>query len=194
MFLSNTAHNQPWQNELDGDVTVGQGIPGWVLRIEGRLLDVSNETTSRSQKSGNVRLDKTRPKFTNFIRSVVVELDNRTSPTYPEGNTIEWHASEPPVDGFEISRRGDANIDCRILIHVAHSPERFRVLPPLANLVGLSEGTRSQVMSAMWKMVKVAGAQDKEDPSVIKPVGGIEQVSRTSALSIYNMLARNNDR
>jgi SWI/SNF-related matrix-associated actin-dependent regulator of chromatin subfamily D len=129
-------------------------------------------------------LDKTRAKFTNYIRSVVVELDNRNSPTYPEGNTVEWHASEPAVDGFEISRRGDINIDCRILIHVDHSPERFRVLPPLANLIGLSEGTRSQIMSAMWKLVKVAGAQDKEDASVIRPIGGIEKVSRSDTMSV----------
>ena len=107
---------------------------------------------------------------------MIVELDNRTSPNYPEGNTVEWHASDPPVDGFEISRRGDTNVECRILIHVAHSPERFRVLPPLANLIGVSEGTRSQVMSAMWKFVKVAGAQDKEDASLIRPMGGVEKV------------------
>lgn len=50
VFLSNTAHDQPWQaeqSEAEGgtrgmavDIASGKGIAGWVLRIEGRLLDV----------------------------------------------------------------------------------------------------------------------------------------------------------
>jgi SWI/SNF-related matrix-associated actin-dependent regulator of chromatin subfamily D len=69
--LSNTAHDQEWQKEHDQkekataaaaasaleaeggvktedvkpqaqvDVNQGKGIPGWVLRVEGRLIDVS---------------------------------------------------------------------------------------------------------------------------------------------------------
>lgn len=39
-------------------------------------------------------------------------------------------------------------------------------------------------MSAMWKLVKIAGAQDKEDASVIRPVGGIEQVSCSGCGSV----------
>lgn len=57
VFVSNTAHDQAWQKEAsaaasnstgaavpgtDGvDMDSGSGIAGWVLRIEGRLLDVS---------------------------------------------------------------------------------------------------------------------------------------------------------
>lgn len=67
VFLSNTAHDQAWQREekegenkgedasmadgekkdgeseekKDVDVNTGKGVAGWVLRIEGRMLDVS---------------------------------------------------------------------------------------------------------------------------------------------------------
>jgi SWI/SNF-related matrix-associated actin-dependent regulator of chromatin subfamily D len=65
VFLSNTAHDQEWQKEHDlktkaaaaeaveaetgvkpeekpqVDINQGKGIPGWVLRVEGRLIDVS---------------------------------------------------------------------------------------------------------------------------------------------------------
>lgn len=63
MFVSNTTHDQAWQKESDAnaatgsaqagaaagagpsqnniDLESGKGIAGWVLRIEGRLLDVS---------------------------------------------------------------------------------------------------------------------------------------------------------
>ena len=41
----------------------------------------------------------------------------------------------------------------------------------------MKEGTRSEIMGAVWKLVKVAGAQDKEDGTVVRPVGGFERVS-----------------
>lgn len=63
--MSNTAHDQTWQKEHDlkekaaaaeaqeaetgvkaeekpVDINQGKGIPGWVLRVEGRLIDVSH--------------------------------------------------------------------------------------------------------------------------------------------------------
>ncbi|RSH93276.1 SWI/SNF complex component snf12 [Saitozyma podzolica] len=173
VFVSNTTHDQPWQveaksQETGGDVSMetkpdvdlkaGKGIAGWVLRVDGRLLD-----------SGNARLDKTRRKLSTFLRSAVVEFDNREAPTFPEGNVVEWHPQtlQPPLDGFEVLRRGDVNVNCRIILHVNHSPERFRVLPPLADMISVKEGTRAEVMAAVWKLVKVAGAQDKDDGSII---------------------------
>ncbi|ORY34769.1 putative chromatin remodeling-related protein [Naematelia encephala] len=180
VFISNTAHHQTWQDDASGrsqeqngdstqnvDVNTGKGIPGWVLRVEGRLLD-----------SGNVRLDKTKRKFSSFLRSVVVEFDNREPPTYPEGNIVEWHPQtlQAPLDGFEVLRRGDTNVNCRIILHVAHFPERFRVLAPLDGLISMKEGTRADVMAAVWKFIKVVGAQDKEDGTIIRPVGGMEKI------------------
>ncbi|KAK6908486.1 hypothetical protein I203_102488 [Kwoniella mangroviensis CBS 8507] len=151
----------------DVDVNTGKGIAGWVMKIEGRLLD-----------SGNTRLDRNKRKFSTFLNRVVVEFDNREAPTFPEGNIVEWHTQNlaPPLDGFEILRRGDRNINARIIIHLSHSPDRFKVLQPLADLIQMKEGTRSEIINAVWKLVKVVGAQDKDDGTVIKPVGGLDKI------------------
>lgn len=148
-------------------------------------------------QSGNARLDKTRRKFTTFLRSAVIDMDNRQHPTFPEGNIVEWHAgpssgalgagtsttnpgqpgaSTAPaaLDGFEISRRGDANVNCRIVLHLASSPDRFRVLPPLADVLTIKEGTRAEIMAALWKFIKTSNAQDKQDPSIVKRIPALE--------------------
>ena len=84
-----------------------------------------------------------------------MEFDNREPPTFPEGNIVEvgiqevnltklqWHPQtlQAPLDGFEVLRRGDINVNCRIVLHVAHYPERFRITQPLANLIAMKEGT-----------------------------------------------------
>ncbi|WWD20275.1 hypothetical protein CI109_104751 [Kwoniella shandongensis] len=150
------------------DINSGKGVAGWVLKVEGRLLD-----------SGNTRLDKTKRKFSTFLRSAIIEFDNREAPTFPEGNIVEWHNASnqrDPLDGFEILRRGDQNVNCRIILHVAHYPERFKVLQPLADLISIKEGTRAEVVSSVWKLVKVAGAQDKDDGTIVRPVGGLEKI------------------
>jgi SWI/SNF-related matrix-associated actin-dependent regulator of chromatin subfamily D len=48
LFLSHTVSGQPWQSETSSSGTAeapnfetGQGIPAWQLKIEGRLLEVS---------------------------------------------------------------------------------------------------------------------------------------------------------
>jgi SWI/SNF-related matrix-associated actin-dependent regulator of chromatin subfamily D len=69
-----------------------------------------------------------------------------------------------------------------LILHIDHFPERFKVLEPLAALVGMKEGTRSEVMAAIWKLVKFTGAQDKDDGSIIRPSGGLEKVSRTCSV------------
>lgn len=62
------------------------------------------------------------------------------------------------------------------MLHISHSPERFKVLSPLAELVSIREGTRAEVMAAVWQLVKASGAQDKEDPTIVRPVGGLEKI------------------
>jgi SWI/SNF-related matrix-associated actin-dependent regulator of chromatin subfamily D len=131
-----------------------------------------------NSQTGNHRLDKQKRKFSTFLRSLVVEMDNREAPTFSEGNIVEWHpaAGVAPVDGFEVLRRGDKNVKCRIVLHLQHSPERFKVIPPLSDMISMREGTRAEVMAAVWQLVKTSAAQDKEDPTIVRPIGGLEKL------------------
>jgi hypothetical protein len=90
----------------------------------------------------------------------------------------QWHPQglQAPLDGFEVLRRGDQNLNCRIVLHVNHYPEKFRILPPLSEIIAMNEGTRAEAMSAVWKLVKTIGAQDKDDGSILKRVGDLEKV------------------
>ena len=78
-----------------------------------------------------------------------------------------------------MSRKGDSNVNCRILLHIEHSPDRFKVLPPLSELIAMKEGTKAEIMGGVWKLIKVVGAQDKEDGTMVRPIGGFEKVSLT---------------
>lgn len=80
-------------------------------------------------------------------------------------------------------RRGDQDVNCRIVLHINHYPEKFRILPPLAEIIAMKEGTRAEAMSAVWKLVKTLGAQDKDDGSILKRIGDLEKVCRKEAMN-----------
>jgi SWI/SNF-related matrix-associated actin-dependent regulator of chromatin subfamily D len=102
-----------------------------------------------------------------------------TSLSLVAGTDNQWHPQNLTnhLDGFEILRRGDKNVECRIVLHIDHFPQRFKVLEPLSSLVGMKEGTRAEVMASIWKLVKFTGSQDKDDGSILRPTGGLEKVS-----------------
>jgi hypothetical protein len=61
---------------------------GAIGRCESAVVRSSHDQRAHRQ-SGNARLDKIKRKFTSFIKSAVVEFDQREAPTYPEGNIVE---------------------------------------------------------------------------------------------------------
>ncbi|KAG8215419.1 SWI/SNF complex 60 kDa subunit [Butyriboletus roseoflavus] len=167
VFVSHTVSGQPWQvGEADGEgdavnFETGQGIPAWSLKVEGRLLEPSNQ---RSR-------DKVAPrKFSTFIKRMIIELD-RDPHLYPDGNIVEWprpQGVQPPLDGFTVRRTGDQPTRVRILMHLEQTPEQYKVSPDLAYVLGIKEESRIGVIQALWNYIKLNGLQDKVDRRRIK--------------------------
>jgi len=67
-------------------------------------------------------------------------------------------------------------VEVRIILHLDQYPDRFKVLSPLAELIGMVEGSRSEVLSQVWKCIKTLGAQDRDDPTKLLAVGGLEKL------------------
>jgi SWI/SNF-related matrix-associated actin-dependent regulator of chromatin subfamily D len=105
VFLSHSVEAQPWQGGIDGsgvnldphslDFASGQGIPTWIFKVEGRLIDTVSSShepylvSSQSavlQSNTHTRLPPR--KFTSFLKGLVVEFD-RDPANYPDGNVLE---------------------------------------------------------------------------------------------------------
>lgn len=169
LWCSNTVNDQSWQNtdtKIDGnnfDFEDGS-IPAWTLRIEGLLL--GGQETSRGVAM---------PKFTDLVRSVVIEEERGFGGLYTEGPILEYH-KPPPVNGgspaqslagLEIKRKGDSDVQLKIHITLDHSPERYKVQPNLAELLDLREATRQDIIIGLWHYVQAEKLQDGEDKRLI---------------------------
>ncbi|CAK5273926.1 unnamed protein product [Mycena citricolor] len=110
-------------------------------------------------------------KFSTFIKRLVIELD-RDPNLYPEGNIVEWPraagAQNIPQDGFTIRRKGDVPTKVRVIIYLEHQPEQLRVIPELANILGIKEDSRIGITQSLWNYIKVQGLQDKEDRRLVR--------------------------
>lgn len=193
IFVSNTAKDQPWQvvdrplDENAFDFDTGQ-IPMFRVKIEGKLLDDEEDLKAEMNPDsdlgleGDERLEKAVPgnpkrKFSHFFKSIVIELD-RPKDLHPDGNTIEWRKKIPnqqpataalgqdgpqEFDGFEFERKGDENINCTIKLTRDENPDRFKLSPPLANLLDTKEDTRAGLVMKIWEYVREHNLQDPED-------------------------------
>ncbi|RCH81718.1 SWI/SNF complex component snf12, partial [Rhizopus stolonifer] len=161
IFISNTAADQPLQEEeeeIDGQVYEinSENDPSWTLKVEGRLLDPLIPT----KKAQPVQ------KFTSFFKSILVELD-RNPEKYPEGNLIEWRKQTTSIesDGIEVKRKGDEDVNARIILVPDYTPQKYKLTPGLAEITGLKLATKPQIVSELWNYMKVH--QDIGDKRII---------------------------
>ncbi|KAJ6518597.1 SWI/SNF complex 60 kDa subunit [Mycena sanguinolenta] len=165
LFMSHTVSGQSWQTASDlndaPNFETGEGMPAWQLKIEARLLELSNQRKDKAPAR----------KFSTFIKRMVVELD-RDATLYPDGNIVEWPRAtaqhNPPLDGFTIRRKGDAPTKVRLIMYLEHYPEQFRVIPELGNILGIKEDSRIGVIQALWNYIKIQGLQDKVDRRLVR--------------------------
>ncbi|KAG2234565.1 hypothetical protein INT48_000468 [Thamnidium elegans] len=160
IFVSNTAADQVSQlHDRNSFEMNNENAPSWTLKIEGRLLDPLIPT----KKAQPIQ------KFTSFFKSIIVELD-RDPDMFPEGNIIEWHkqASSSDSDGIELKRKGDVNVNARIILVPDFNPQKYKVGPGLADLINLKLATKPHIIMEVWNYVKEHRLQDTEDKRVIK--------------------------
>lgn len=94
-------------------------------------------------------------------------------PSVPPAPAGDASAAAPPngatpLDGFTVTRSGDAPTVLRITVHLNHYPERIKVAPHLAAVLGIHEDTRSNILGAFWHYVKSNGLQDKNDRKLLR--------------------------
>lgn len=101
IFISNTFYGASKTGKLpDGDPNADANlnndlgpVPGWELRVEGRLLD--------DQNASKPEQNKMKRKFSSFFKSLVIELDKDLYG--PDNHLVEWHrtATTNETDGFQ---------------------------------------------------------------------------------------------
>lgn len=189
-------------------------LPSWNLRIEGRLLEPNFRSRATHAKAAQGASDRIgAQKFSNIIKTCIVELQ-RDPAAYPaEENLVEWHrptptaapqnvaprpdganyeiplvaASEPGLDGFEIKRKGSEPVKVKIAMYVAHTPERYALDPVLAQLLDIKEETRAGVISALWGYIKDRKLLDEGDRRTVRLDKELMSLFKTESVAFHHL-------
>ncbi|KAK8659018.1 hypothetical protein V6N13_029234 [Hibiscus sabdariffa] len=154
LYIFNTHSNQgptdPNQKSTEA--------PSWSLKIIGRVLEDGKDPVLAG------KAQKSYPKFSSFFKKITIYLD---ASLYPDNHVILWESARSPVlhEGFELKRKGDKESTVRIRIEMNYRPERFKLSPALAEVLGIEVDTRPRILAAIWHYVKSKKLQNYEDNS-----------------------------
>lgn len=105
IFISNTAENQPWQQQHNIDLNKK---PAWVLRVEGKFLGNDNVPFSSLIKKINIHFD-------NFDKESIQpdedDLSKDIEWDYLDNNNIQFN-------GLDIKRFGSQNRSVKIMLEL----------------------------------------------------------------------------
>lgn len=135
--------------------------PSWTLRIIGRILEDGVDPVTSGIVS---KPSSSYPKFSSFFKRITIYLDQSL---YPDNHVILWENARSPAlhEGFEVKRKGDKEFTARIRLEMNYVPERFKLSPTLAEVLGLEVETRPRIIAAIWHYVKARRLQAPDDPS-----------------------------
>jgi len=123
----------------------------------------------------------------------VIDLE-RDPNLYPEGNIVEWHrpqavpsTSSAALDGFTVRRTGDSPTKLRVILHLEHYPEQYKVNPELASVLDVKEDSRVGVVTALWNYIKINNLQDKVDRRKVKTDDKLKALFRMEELAFQQI-------
>ena len=75
-------------------------------------------------------------------------------------DTMEWSKQQMPLladamDGFEVKRKGNEELNCKLLLFLDYVPERFRLSPALSSILSLHTETRPRIIMTLWQYIKL---------------------------------------
>ncbi|CAK73885.1 unnamed protein product (macronuclear) [Paramecium tetraurelia] len=138
---------------------------------------------------GQVLSEDKKP-FSYFIRQLEVQFDKTY---YASQNVIQWNRNhlqqqkqQQETSGFHIKRKGPA---CDVLISIILQtyPQKYKLHKTLQQLLGIKEGTRSQILYCFWEYVKLNNLTDKENKDQIIADEQLKQLFGQERIPISNL-------
>ncbi|KAM9957459.1 hypothetical protein ACTFIR_009564 [Dictyostelium discoideum] len=167
LSIYNTYSNQSAYYHLDNkSLNSVQERPSWSLRVEGKLLDesqdelVNKSIKSSSSSSSSSSSAANKRKFSSFFKKVFIQIGHR--------DTCEWDKSQTftETDGFEIKRNGNQEVDIKILMYLDHVPQKYKVLGGLSQLLNIHTDTKPRIILALWHYIKSNTLLDAETKKI----------------------------
>ena len=101
---------------------------------------------------------------------------------------------ETDVDCFSIKRPAkEENMKIKILLYLSYHIQEFNLSPQLSELLGITHGTRPQILYHLWQYIKLNSLQDNENPKIVINNKQLSQIFNCEKMEISSLISRLSD-
>jgi len=153
----------------------------WILRVQGKVMNFLE-----NDPGGFYR------KFSYFFQKILIQFDQDNEIKYQD---IEWsrNSQNPDVDGFEIKRKGNAEVKLKLIFYFNKNTQEVKVSEELAAVIGIKQDTRPRILHALWQYIKLNRLQDSENTKLIINNKEMQRVFLVDKMEISTIPSRLND-
>ena len=94
-------------------------------------------------------------------------------------------------DGLCIKRPAkEENMKIKILFYLSYHIQEFVLTPKLSELLGITQGTRPQILYHLWQYIKLNSLQDNENPKIVINNKQLAKIFGCEKLDISSLTSR----
>ena len=106
-------------------------------------------------------------------------------------NTYLKKEKETDVDEFSIKRPAkEENMKIKILFYLSYHIQEFILAPNLSQLLGITHGTRPQILYHLWQYIKLNSLQDNENPKIVINNKQLSKIFNCEKMEISSLTSR----
>lgn len=94
-------------------------------------------------------------------------------------------------DGFYIKRPAkEENMKVKILFYLSYHIQEFVLTKKLSELLGITQGTRPEILYHLWQYIKLNSLQDNENPNMVINNTQLAQIFGCDKMGIFTLTSR----
>jgi chromatin remodeling complex protein RSC6 len=115
-------------------------------------------------------------------------INNNNNSNYNINNKKE---KDTDYDGLCIKRPAkEENMKIKILFYLSYHIQEFVLNPKLSELLGITQGTRPQILYHLWQYIKLNSLQDNENPKIVINNKQLSKIFGCEKLDISSLTSR----
>ena len=122
-----------------------------------------------------------------------INLNNKANNINVNNNSNENNKDEKDIeyDGIFIKRPAkEENMKLKILFYLSYHIQEFILMPKLSEILGISQGTRPQILYHLWQYIKLNSLQDNENPKIVINNKQLTQIFGCEKMEISSLTSR----
>lgn len=146
--------------------------------MEGDKKDGTDGQTEDGKKKTS-KQRRPLPRFSHFFKSITIDFDKTNSARPEDLNSITWTKPQLPpnqntlppnadFDSLSFTRASQENLNITISLVRDETPERYKLSKELADVLDVTEDTRSGVVMGIWDYIRAMGLQGNQEKREVR--------------------------